>query len=124
MKKEPQQQENTAVPDSLLDQVFRALVENGSVVPETADEVRRALEELQLEPDSLPAHLRDSTKALTRLHAPVKASTDKVIPMPVNRYTETVEDLQRAARKGDEISAQVEARMKANRLKTRHERQA
>lgn len=123
MKNEPQRQGNDIVPDAAMDQIFQALVDNGSVIPETPDEVRRALARLQGAQDALPVHLRDSARALKRVYAPAESSTGKIIPISGNVFAETQEGLQRAARKGDEISATVEARMKLNRLKATHERQ-
>ena len=124
MNKQHDQEGNEPVSAAFIDRIFQALVDSGSVIPETVDEVRRALAQLEHEPDTLPVHLRDSAQALARLHRQREASTEKVIPMPASDYAETLAGLQRAARKGADIPSEVEARMKANRLKAKHERPA
>lgn len=119
MKPAPQNNEE----DPTCDAVFRALLATGAIVPETVEEVRRAEKMPVSDADALPSDLRDSAAALLRRKGMRETADEKVVPMPVSVYAETLDELRRAARKGDEISTEIEDRMRANRRRARDERQ-
>lgn len=91
------------------DALRKALILKGWLLPTTAEDVR-FLEKAKLEDVTLPPHLADPEAVL----AQARSLSDK----PANQFfvkAPMATELARAAREGGEISADIEARMKAAR---------
>lgn len=81
-------------------------------LPETDDEVASAESDLAASPSALPARLQDP---MGFLNAP---ATGRVIARARDASSGEVEaDLARAAREGGQVSSEVDAKMRADRLK-------
>lgn len=109
--------EKGGVDESLEHQVFKTLVENGHIIPETEAEVRSAEERLAKTNKPLPAKLRDARSVLGRIKSQATAGSEKIVSLPQSQFTEAARDLARAARKGADIPLSVEEKMRRNRAK-------
>lgn len=92
--------------------IHAALGEQGLNLPETADEIARAEEELAVSPPKLPVRLQDPMGFLAP--RPAQRLIPPARPLPVS---DVESDLARAAREGGDISTEVEAKMRADRLR-------
>lgn len=94
------------------DQVRRAMIEKGWLIPVTPEEVLIAESALLGEETSPPPSLDD---AFAVLNGPSRQPTlpDPPISLPLDKSI--AENLARAAREGKEISADIEAKMRADR---------
>jgi hypothetical protein len=63
----------------------------------------------------LPASLREASDVLGRIKTNPKIRSDKIVSLPQNQFSETGQELARAARKGGAIPARVEEKMRHNR---------
>jgi hypothetical protein len=109
--------EKGGVDESLERQVFKTLIENGHIIPETETEVRSAEERLAKSNKPLPEKLRDARNVLARIRSKATASGEKIVSLPQNQFAEAATELARAARKGADIPLSIEEKMRRNRAK-------
>jgi hypothetical protein len=117
MKHDNNKTGKAAASEAFERQVFRTLVEKGHIIPETENEVGAAEERMKAEEAALPDELPDARTILARIKGRKKAGGKKVVPMAQNQFTETGEELARAARKGAEIPPEIEEKLRLNRAK-------
>jgi len=93
-------------------QVYEAFLARGWIIPQIDADVSRAEAEMAAgEREELPCELRDPYAALRRS----SESRAKVISLQPAEDYETPEQLARAARKGKDIPAEIEDRMRQDR---------
>ncbi len=97
--------------DQLERDVFEALWQEGWVLPETEEEVRRAEADLESVPVVLPPELSSPCNALKRMGQP---SRFKSLASP-GEDNQIESDLARAAREGGTIPPDVEQKMRKDR---------
>lgn len=109
--------------DELDRHIRAALATTGEVIPTTVDAVAAATKHLADNPVPLPAHLQDASAVLSR-SIPERGTVvpKNVVPF-ASAYDEAVEaDLARAARKGGEISAETEQKMRRARVRAQQQK--
>lgn len=106
-----------AADESLERQIFKTLVENGHIIPESEAEVRLAEERLAKENKPLPEELRDARSVLARIKNKSTIAGKKIVSLPQSQFAETARELARAARKGADIPLSIEEKMRRNRAK-------
>ena len=117
MNQDKNKPDKQAVSESFEQQVFRTLVEQGHIIPETEAEVCAAEARMKAKGDAFPEEQRDAQRMLARIKGRKKSSAKKVVPMPQSQFAEAGEELARAARKGAEISPEIEEKLRKNRAK-------
>jgi hypothetical protein len=125
MNTNPDPEHRDSEPLDELDRDIRAaLATTGDVIPTTVDAVAAASKNLADNPVPLPAHLRDASAVLSRsLPERGSAVPKNVVPF-ASAYDEAVQaDLARAARKGGEISAETEQKMRRARVRAQQQKQ-
>ena len=110
---------DNSTPDPFEVQVFRGLLAEGYVIPQTAAEVRAA-ETGAVAPasSSLPENLRDPDAVLRRIKERIAGKEGKTIPFPLPEESgvlEELEELERAARHGNALPEAIEKKMAENR---------
>jgi hypothetical protein len=117
-KSEDNMKDMTNESTQLDELVFKALSEEGGVIPQTVSEVVRAEEHLERHPPEIPESLRDSRQLLERIKARKSERACKVVPFPGNMPSAKVEEeLAWAARNCTEITPEIQERMRQNRTK-------
>ncbi len=111
MKKTP----DISKPDLFEEQVFRGLLTEQMVIPETPDELRISEPNAAADPATLPENLRDPDAVLRRIKERITGKEGKTIPFPLPQEPDLTEELERAARNGGAIPAAIDAKMAANR---------
>lgn len=108
-----------------LDRDIRAALETtGDVIPTTVEAVAAAAKNLAENPVPLPPHLHDASAVLNRSLPARGAEVPKNVVPFASAYDEAVEaDLARAARKGGEISAATEQKMRRARVRAQQQKQ-
>ena len=95
--------------------IFRGLLSEGYIVPETPDEVRAAEADAPQADIPLPSGLDDPNTVLRRIRARIAKREEKTVPFPLPQETGVEEELSRAARHGRKLSPRVKAKMEKNR---------
>jgi hypothetical protein len=95
--------------------IFRGLLSEGYIVPETPDEVRTAEADAPQADIPLPSGLDDPDAALRRIQARIAKREEKTVPFPLPQESAVEEELSRAARHGRKLSTRVQAKMEKNR---------
>jgi hypothetical protein len=96
--------------------ILAALEKMGAVIPITLEAVKLAEEYLDKNPISLPAHLQDPHSVFGETTSQNGGKKDRKVVSFVSPYRDAVEqDLARAARKGGEISPEIEEKMRRDR---------
>ena len=103
-----------------VEELFRVLIERGSIMPESIDEVLRALATLADENEGGLIVAEDSASMLDKIRGAKPERSSKIIQMPLNSFAIAKEELCRAARNGGSFSEAVESKMRANREKARN----
>jgi hypothetical protein len=116
-KKTQKEKESPEDLGDLEQQVYKAFVAKGWIIPQTEEDVARAEAELAKGCEELPAELRDLYAVLKRSRRPRAG----VLPLSPAECDETLMHLARAARAGREIPPEVEERMKRDRAAAEQE---
>jgi hypothetical protein len=95
--------------------IFRGLLSEGYIVPETPDEVRAAEADAPQADIPLPSGLNDPHTVLRRIQARIAKREEKTVPFPLPQESGVDEELSRAARHGRKLSPRIKAKMKKNR---------
>jgi len=95
--------------------IFRGLLSEGYIIPETPDEVRAAEADAPPADIPLPSGLDNSNTVLQRIQARIAKREEKTVPFPLPQETAVDEELSRAARHGRKLSSRVKAKMEKNR---------
>lgn len=95
--------------------IFRGLLSEGYIVPETPDEVRAAEADAPQADIPLPSGLDDPSTVLRRIQARIAKREEKTVPFPLPQESGVDEELSRAARHGRKLSPRIKAKMEKNR---------
>jgi hypothetical protein len=95
--------------------IFRNLLSEGYIVPETPDEVRAPEADASQADIPLPSGLDDPDAVLRRIQARIAKREEKTVPFPLPQESAVDEELSRAARHGRKLSTRVQAKMEKNR---------
>lgn len=113
-RSQPKPKVDTADPE-MERAVFRGLLAEGYIVPETPEELRT----VEPEPDNLevplPASLNDPDAVLRRIQERIASRDTKTVPFPLPQEADVDEELSRAARHGRKLSPQIKTKMAKNR---------
>lgn len=123
MKKDSPQKTDSS-DASLEGTVFRGLLAEGHLLPETADELRVAEAHQAKSNASLPPALDDPDAVLRRIQERIAERDTKTVPFPLPQATGVDEELSRAARRGTKLHPHIKAKMKKNRREADRKRSA
>lgn len=95
--------------------IFRGLLSEGYIVPETPDEVRATEADAPKSDIPLPSALDDSDTVLRRIQERIAKQEETTVPFPLPQESGVAEELSRAARHGRKLSPGTKAKMEKNR---------